>query len=79
MIITNRQGQKFSKQNQAPPLDDAAATANLRLALRFLGQTEPPAELDDPPRLLASAVRHWSLAHVAAVHAIPAQSLGLDG
>ncbi|MAT94998.1 MAG: tRNA glutamyl-Q(34) synthetase GluQRS [Halioglobus sp.] len=78
-VITNRHGQKFSKQNQAPPLDDAAAVANLRLALRFLGQPEPAAGLDQPSQLLASAVQHWDLARIAAVRAIPAHALGLDG
>ena len=43
-VITNAQGQKLSKQNHAPALDDDRAIANLRGALHFLRQREPPAE-----------------------------------
>ncbi|GAB5451440.1 MAG: tRNA glutamyl-Q(34) synthetase GluQRS [Halioglobus sp.] len=77
-VITTRDGQKFSKQNQAPPLNDSLAAGNLRLALRFLHQLEPPAELQQPDALLRFAVEHWSLQQVPAQASVPAATLGLD-
>lgn len=77
-VITTRLGQKFSKQNQAPALDDAAAGANLRLSLRFLGQPAPPDGLRRPAELLRFAARHWSLESIPHAPAVPAATLGLD-
>lgn len=52
-------GQKLSKQNQAPAVDDTTASTNLWRALQFLGQ--------NPPHLLANAppadLRDWAIAH----------------
>lgn len=70
-IITDGSGQKYSKQNNAPPLDDGMAPANLRTALAFLRQGEPPAELGTPDQILAFASRHWSPADIPAVLSIP--------
>ncbi|MBD3656055.1 tRNA glutamyl-Q(34) synthetase GluQRS [Marinobacter sp.] len=59
-VILNAAGQKLSKQNQAPALDDTTPAANLTDALQALGQ-QPPAELRSctPAEILAWAVRHW--------------------
>lgn len=76
-VITTAQGQKFSKQNHAPALDNQAAAANLRLALRFLNQIEPPSHSDDTLQLLTHAIEHWRLDRVPAQMAIAASELGL--
>ena len=75
-VITNELGQKFSKQNHAPPLDDRVAVHNLRLALRFLDQPAPPAELDSPRALLAYAVDSWDMSRVPRQMAASASALG---
>jgi glutamyl-Q tRNA(Asp) synthetase len=59
-VITNNAGQKFSKQNHAPALDERTSLANLRYALAFLQQTNPPEEITDCDSLLAFALEHWS-------------------
>ena len=76
-VITNQLGQKFSKQNHAPALDDAQPHANLRLALRFLHQQEPPEDLVTTDQLLDFAIRHWMPERIPANEAIPASTLGL--
>ncbi len=76
-VITNTSGQKFSKQNHAPALDDTRPVANLRLALRFLHQPEPPAGIADTGPLLEFAVCHWSLQRIPATVSLPASLLGL--
>ncbi|MCB1705485.1 MAG: tRNA glutamyl-Q(34) synthetase GluQRS [Halioglobus sp.] len=77
-VITTRQGQKFSKQNLAPALVNEDAVHNLRHALRFLRQSEPPAELDSVDQVVAHATAHWALQRVPAVAAIAAATLGLE-
>lgn len=77
-VITTRLGRKFSKQNQAPPLDDAVAGDNLRLCLRFLGQPAPPPGLRRPHDILRFAGEHWSPAALPRADALPAATLGLD-
>lgn len=77
-VITNRLGQKLSKQNHAPALDDAQPLANLRLALRFLHQPEPPGEVATTDQLLDFAIRHWMPERIPANEAIPASTLGLQ-
>ncbi len=59
-VLADRAGQKLSKQNLAPALDDASAPDNLRLALHYLGQPAPPPALNNIPSLLDFAVEHWS-------------------
>lgn len=76
-VITTAAGQKFSKQNQAPPLDDERAPSNLRLALQFLQQPEPLPELQEVQALLAFATAHWSLAQVPKHLTVPAAAIGL--
>ncbi|AKO51514.1 glutamate--tRNA ligase [Marinobacter psychrophilus] len=59
-VIRNQQGQKLSKQNHAPALDDTNASANLLAALNALGQ-QPSAQLARqlPATVLAWAHTHW--------------------
>lgn len=78
-VITTGQGQKFSKQNHAPALDNDKASDNLHLALRFLHQAEPPSGPGDVQALLAFAVDHWAPQKIPGLPAIPASSIGLDG
>lgn len=77
-VITTRQGQKFSKQNHAPALDNSMAHSNLLSALRFLRQCEPPAMLSSVEQVLAYAVEHWSLEQVPAISSIPAAKIGVS-
>ena len=66
-LLLNAQGQKLSKQNQAPPLDDARAPHNLLLCLEALGQLPPPpAVRNDCAAILAWAIAHWQRALVPA-------------
>jgi len=74
-VITNAAGQKLSKQTFAPPLDDRDATANLRLALAFLGQTGFEGGPDRPESLLQTAVEQWRLDRVPACMGIPEDAL----
>ena len=71
-VITNTQGQKFSKQNHAPALRDDAAPQNLRRALAFLQQPQPPADLSDTASILSMACKGWSIERVPRTVAIPA-------
>lgn len=59
-LVCNQSGQKLSKQNHAPALDNNHASNNLWQALMFLGQN-PPAELlgGSPQELLMWAQLHW--------------------
>ncbi|MEP5763393.1 MAG: tRNA glutamyl-Q(34) synthetase GluQRS [Halieaceae bacterium] len=74
-VITNNAGQKLSKQTHAPALDDNKALANLKLALRFLGQPAPSAECQQVDQLLVEAVANWQLQAVPAVPGIPETAL----
>ena len=59
-LVTNKRGQKLSKQNRARPLDNGKAAANLYRALRFLGQEPPPELARAPvPAILEWALRNW--------------------
>ena len=77
-VITTGQGQKFSKQNHAPALDNNHATGNLCHALRFLHQQEPPSATDSIESILAFAAAHWAPQRIPAVLAIPAASIGIN-
>lgn len=70
-VVRNQQGQKLSKQNRAPALDNARASANLLAALNVLGQ-QPPAHLarQPPVAILAWAQAHW---HRQAINLQPLQ------
>ncbi len=69
-VICNAQGQKFSKRNYAAALENKNATHNLRAALVFLNQAEPPLELDRPGTILEFATHNWLLPRVPAKMAI---------
>ena len=71
-VITDRRGQKFSKQNHAPALDDHNAPANLRAALQFLRQTEPPVTLRTCGEILEFAAGQWQAGHIPATLAMTA-------
>ena len=71
-VISNALGQKFSKQNHAPALNNELAAANLRTALKFLMQERPPATLAHIEELLEFAIKHWSIALIPDVLSIQA-------
>lgn len=59
-LITHADGQKLSKQNHAPALDNARAAQNLVRALQHLGQCPPPELAHAPPeQVMAWALTHW--------------------
>ena len=60
---------------RAPALQNHTAVDNLRLALRFLDQPQPPSSLHTAEELLRWATLHWSLARVPARMAITIDSL----
>ncbi len=66
-LMLNEAGQKLSKQNQAPALDDTRAADNLWHALQSLGLT-PPKELKKASveALLDWGVSHWDTAPLTA-------------
>ena len=62
-LVTNAQGQKLSKQNHAPALDNRLASQNMLEALSHLGfQTKPTLEGIPPADLLGWALQEadWS-------------------
>lgn len=71
-VITNDDGQKFSKQNHAPGLLASEATDNLRRALAFLRQPSPPAEFKRCHQVLEFATERWCIASLPRALAIPA-------
>lgn len=62
-LLTNRHGQKWSKQTLAPALDTRQAEALLRQVLRWLGLPEAP-PVAHHRELLAWAQMHWCMAAV---------------
>lgn len=59
-VVLNELGQKLSKQNHAPALDNCRASDNLWQALQTLGQ-QPPKDLQGAPpdELLNWGCSHW--------------------
>ncbi len=75
-VIVNAAGQKLSKQNLARALDPARAVDNLRAALAFLGQPQPPVALDNAiDELLRWSASQWQLQRVPAVQQLDATAL----
>jgi glutamyl-Q tRNA(Asp) synthetase len=74
-VVINTMGQKLSKQTHAPALLPDQAVVNLRLALDFLGQAQPPADCEDTAALLAAAVSNWNMDAVPRRMQIPEDSL----
>lgn len=64
-VLLGADGQKLSKQNRAPALDNTCASANLHLALTQLGQA-PPDELaqESPATMLKWAITHWDISKI---------------
>jgi glutamyl-Q tRNA(Asp) synthetase len=73
-VVTDGSGQKLSKQNHAPALDDHNAPANLRAALGFLYQQEPPQAVATTGEILAFATRCWTPGNIPAVLSISVAS-----
>ena len=69
-LLTNAQGQKWSKQTLAPALDLNRREQLLRQVFRYLNLSEAP-ETDRPAELLDWAVAHWDMDKVPK-HAITA-------
>lgn len=66
-LVVTTDGQKLSKQNLAPALDETPNGVRRQLfqALQLLDQAPPLALADEPPATqLAWAVTHWSVAHL---------------
>ena len=58
-------GQKLSKQNHAPALDNRQASRNLYQALATLGQQPPPCLADETPQsVMEWAITHWDIAGI---------------
>lgn len=70
-VAAFQHGQKLSKQNHAPALDNKLALDNLYQALQFLGQ-QPPSQLahTNIAELLGWAVTHWQRSRVPSVTSI---------
>ena len=62
-LLTNRHGQKWSKQTRAEPLDMHRREALLRQVLHYLGLPDAP-DVDKPRDLLAWAAQHWQISRV---------------
>lgn len=62
-LLTNAQGQKWSKQTLAPALDLNRREQLLRQVFRYLNLPEAP-ETDRPAELLDWAVAHWDMGKV---------------
>ena len=75
-VVTTCGGEKLSKQNLAPPLNNQRPGPALHAALRFLGQPVP-AELEqaEVAELWWWAQRHWKLANIAKIRAIPIEKM----
>jgi len=58
-LAIDDQGEKLSKQTQAPPLDEARPVPTLHAALSFLGQLPPP----DLARASLATLWQWAEAH----------------
>lgn len=58
-VLSGADGQKLSKQNLAPAIDDKQAADNLRTALRHLRQPAPPPHTRDVSDVLRHAIGHW--------------------
>ncbi len=72
-VMLGADGQKLSKQNHAPALDDAQPSRNLYEALNTLGQ-DPPSELkhEAPETIVKWAVTHWDINVIPKMAAVTA-------
>ena len=58
-VMKNAQGQKLSKQNHSPAVDNAHAIDNLAKIVEQLGIEAPPA-FESCEQILKHAAKHWS-------------------
>lgn len=64
-IIANNQGQKLSKQNMAPAINNDSASQNLQQALEALNHPLPSALIGAPPNeVIDWAITNWSLEQI---------------
>lgn len=61
-LIVNKDGQKFSKQNFAPAVNDQSPMANLSTLANWLGLIPPTPAMKSPEDYLAELSKHWELA-----------------
>lgn len=59
-VMTDKQGNKLSKQTGAHPIDTTTASLNLRQVLAFLGQPAPPENCQSVTDILAFATHYWN-------------------
>ena len=64
-LLVNAEGQKLSKQNLAPAIDDARAAENIRQCLMALGQTAPAPQMQDTDEILGHAAACWDSARIS--------------
>lgn len=74
-IALDQHGNKLSKQNHAPALNNAEALNNLHKALAFLNQPPVPSTVDTPQALLAIASRQWNRLALRADTSLPDNTL----
>ncbi len=74
-VITNAEGQKFSKQNHAPALRAEDAPDNLRRALAFLRQALPPRAAESTDAIINFAIANWRAEALPATLGIAAGEL----
>ncbi len=60
-VATNAEGEKLSKQTNAPAIEAVEAPRLLREALGFLGQPKPSEDCSTAPRILEFAVANYFL------------------
>jgi len=71
-LATTADGQKLSKQNLAPALENRNPAIELLQALRILNQELPPEPLSQTVEsLLQWAISHWHIERVPAIQSIP--------
>ncbi|KGK42331.1 hypothetical protein LH51_08045 [Nitrincola sp. A-D6] len=74
-LATTANGQKLSKQNLAPPLDNSNPVSGLLQALRFLNQDIPPEPQSlTVESLLQWAISHWHINKVPVTQSIPIEA-----
>lgn len=65
-------GDKLSKQNHAPAIDDTTPSDNLLSALRFLGQNTDGMRIsDNVATILQTAIKRWNIATIPLTNRIP--------
>jgi len=73
-VLLGSDGNKLSKQNLAPALNNSQASANLLQALRYLAQPTPP-HSETVSDILAYAITHWNPASITVAPGIVSPSI----